>query len=204
MNTDNKCRLCRREGQKLFLKGERCFSPKCPLEKKGAVPPGSRGLRRKKGVSEFGLRLREKQKAKRIYKVRERQFKNYVRRGRKKKQATGEALLQLLETRLDNVILRLGFVSGRNLARQIVSHRHILVNNKKVNIPSYQVKPGATISLAQNSLKLLPVRESLDKKTAVPEWLERKGPVGRMIRLPKREEITADINERLIIEYYSK
>lgn len=204
MNTDNKCRLCRRESQKLFLKGERCFSPKCPLERKGAVPPGFRGSRRKKGVSEFGVRLREKQKAKRIYKIRERQFKNYVRRGRKKKQATGEALLQLLETRLDNVILRLGFVSGRNLARQIVSHGHILVNNKKVNIPSYQVKPGVTVGLAQNSLKVLPVKESLDKKTAVPDWLERKGPVGRMVRFPKREEITADINERLIIEYYSK
>jgi small subunit ribosomal protein S4 len=199
------CRLCRREGQKLFLKGERCSSPKCPLEKKGAVPPGLHGTRRKRGLSEFGVRLREKQKAKRIYQIKERQFKNYAKVARKEKQATGEALLRLLETRLDNVVLRLGLVPSRRLARQLVAHDHILVNNRKVNIASYQVKPEEVISLTQEALLKIPqVQESLNKKPAMPAWLERKGPVGKMVRFPKREEIPAEVSERLIIEYYSR
>jgi len=196
--------LCRREGQKLFAKGERCSSPKCPLEKKGAVPPGLHGTKRRRALSEFGARLREKQKAKRIYQIDERQFKNYVRQARKERQATGEALLRLLETRLDNVVLRLGLVASRRLARQIVSHGHLRVNDKKVNIASYQVRPGETVSLTSAALKIPAMGESLNKKVSLPAWLERKGPVGRMVRFPQREEITAEINERLVVEHYSR
>lgn len=202
---DNKCRLCRREGVKLFLKGQRCFSPKCPLERKGAVSPGIHGgKRRRSRVSDYGRQLREKQKLKRLYSLREREFKRYFAKAKKVKGATGEALLQILGSRLDNLVFRLGFTSSRFQARQIVSHGHILVNGKKVDIPSYQVKPGETISLSLVGVKIPTVAENLAKKEALPSWLERKAAVGRMKRLPHREEIETDVDEQAVVEYYSR
>ena len=202
---DSKCRLCRREGTKLFLKGERCFSPKCPLEKKGAVAPGQHGLKMRRRLSEYGVQLREKQKAKRTYGVLERQFRRYFKKAFKKRGVTGEALLQLLELRLDNVVYRLGFVPSRSVARQLVHHGHILVDGKKVDIPSYQVKPGQVINLNPKAMKMEVVKKSLaEKKKEIPSWLQKKAAVGKIIRLPTREEIGADIAEQLIVEYYSR
>jgi len=202
---DSKCRLCRREGTKLFLKGERCFSPKCPLEKKGAVAPGQHGLKMRRRLSEYGVQLREKQKAKRTYGVLERQFRRYFKKAFKKRGVTGEALLQLLESRLDNVVYRLGFVPSRSVARQLVRHGHILVDGKKVDIPSYQVKPGQVINLNPKAMKIEVVKKSLaEKKKEIPSWLQKKAAVGKIIRLPTREEIGADIAEQLIVEYYSR
>ncbi|HUW21359.1 MAG TPA: 30S ribosomal protein S4 [Candidatus Bathyarchaeia archaeon] len=203
--TEPKCRLCRREGAKLFLKGSRCYSTKCPIEKKGAVPPGQHGLKAARRLSDYGRQLREKQKAKKIYGVLERQFKNYFDRALKVKKQVGEVLLQLLESRLDNVVYRLGLAPSRSVARQLVSHGHILVDNKKVNISSYQVKPGQLTSVVSRSLKIDQIESSLkDDERKVPKWLSRKAAVGKMIRLPKREEVETDINEDLIIEFYSR
>lgn len=193
---DAKCRLCRREGRKLFLKGERCYSPRCPIERKGAVPPGQHGQKWRRRLSEYGQQLREKQKAKRIYGVLERQFKRYFEK---------KLPLQLLESRLDNVIYRLGFVPSRSVARQLVRHGHVLVDNKKVDIPSYQVKPGQLISLTPKALKMEVVKKSLaEKERKIPEWLQRKAAIGKMVHLPEKEEIDTDINESLIIEFYSR
>jgi len=203
--TDPKCRLCRREGTKLFLKSSRCYSFKCPLEKKGAVPPGQHGLRRRRRLSSFGKQLREKQKAKRLYGVLERQFRRYFNQALKVKKGKGKVLLQILESRLDNIIYRLGFAPSRSVARQLVSHGHVLVDNKKVNIPSYQVKTGQVLSLTSKGVKINHVKESLaDKSRKVPKWLLKKAAVGKMNRLPRREEIEADINEDLIVEFYSR
>jgi len=201
-----KCKLCRREGEKLFLKGERCYSPKCPLEKKGAVPPGVHGPKGRKKLSGFGQQLREKQKAKRIYGVSERQFKRYFQLAQKNKETeTGEALLQLLESRLDNIVYRLGFAPSRSVARQLVSHGHVLVDNQKVNIPSYLVKPEQTITLTNRALQIPNVKKMLENKDyQVPDWLKKKAAVGKMIRLPKREEIDSRVDETLILEYYSR
>lgn len=202
---DSICRLCRREGMKLFLKGERCYSPKCPIERKGAVPPGQHGQKRRRRPSSYGEQLREKQKVKRIYGVRERQFKRYFEKAIKVKEATGKVLLQLLETRLDNLVFRLGLVPSRSMGRQLVSHNFVLVDGKKVNIPSYQVNPNQIISLTTKGLNLDYVKKSLaEKDRKVPKWLTRKAAVGKMIRLPEREEVEADINETLIVEYYSR
>lgn len=198
---DAKCKLCRREGKKLFLKGERCYSPKCPLEKKGAVPPGIHGLRRRRRLSEFGQQLREKQKAKRIYGLSERQFKRYFELANKK----GLSFLQILESRLDNVVYRLGFVPSRSVARQIVSHGHIQVEGKKVNIPSYQLKPGQTINLTPRGLEIDHVKKMLaNKEYRVSPWLKRKAAVGKMERLAERSEIDTEVDEKLILEYYSR
>lgn len=202
---DAKCRLCRREGVKLFLKGARCFSPKCPIERRGGVPPGQQGQRRLRRLSEFGVQLREKQKAKRLYGVLERQFRRYYEQAAKVREATGEALLQLLEARLDNVVYRLGFALSRGIARQLVNHGHILVDGKKVNIPSYRVKTGQTISLTSKGLTIDQVKMALaEKDRMIPAWLKRKAAVGKVVRLPKREEIDANINENLIVEFYSR
>lgn len=202
---DPKCKLCRREGRRLFLKGERCYSPKCPLEKKGAVPPGVHGPKRRRRLSAFGQQLREKQKAKRFYGVSERQFKRYFDLANKKRGNTGEALLQTLESRLDNVVYRLGFVPSRSIARQIVSHCHVQVDGKKVNIPSYQLKLGQTVSLTTKGLEINHVKKMLaNKEYRAPAWLKRKAAVGKMDRLPKREEIDTEVDEKLIIEYYSR
>jgi len=203
-NIGPKCRLCRREKMKLFLKGERCFSAACPIEKKGAVPPGQHGLKSLRRQSDYGKQLREKQKVKRIYGLSETQLKNYFQKAIKVRQATGEFLLQMLESRLDNLVCRLGFVASRALARQLVTHRHILVDGKKVNIPSYQLKPGQVVSLDKKALDLTEIKKSLAEKPKLPDWLKRKAAVGQMVRLPKRDEIGSDIDEQLIVEFYSR
>jgi small subunit ribosomal protein S4 len=189
---------------KLFLKGERCFSAACPIEKKGAVPPGQHGLKSLRRQSDYGKQLREKQKVKRIYGLSETQLKNYFQKAIKVRQATGEFLLQMLESRLDNLVCRLGFVASRALARQLVTHRHILVDGKKVNIPSYQLKPGQVVSLDKKALDLTEIKKSLAEKPKLPDWLKRKAAVGQMVRLPKRDEIGSDIDEQLIVEFYSR
>ncbi|MEX0616240.1 MAG: 30S ribosomal protein S4 [Candidatus Woykebacteria bacterium] len=202
-----KFKLDRREGTNLFLKGKRSLSPKHPIEKKGAVPPGQHGqrsLRRK--FSDYGLQLREKQKVKRMYGLLERQFRKYYKEAAKKKGETGVALLQKLETRLDNVIYRLGFTMSRAQARQLVSHRHVLVNEKKVNIPSYAVKIGEVVTISDKAQKFNLVKEAHEivDKESLPKWLEKKGLSGKMKRLPDREEIGANINDQLIVEFYSR
>lgn len=200
-----KCRLCRAAGIKLFLKGERCYSPKCPLERKGAVPPGQHGQKRRRQLSKYGEQLEEKQKAKRIYGVLERQFRRYFQKALKIKEATGKVLLRLLELRLDNVVYRLGFAPSRSVARQLIRHGHVLVDNKRVDIPSYQVKPGQLISLSPGAIKMEIISKSLEEKERkIPEWLQRRAAVGKINRLPEREEIDVNINEDLIVEFYSR
>lgn len=202
---NNKCRLCRREKSKLFLKGARCLSPKCPIDKKGAVTPGVNSQRRKRNPSEYGIQLREKQKVKRTYGVMENQFKRYFAIARKTKGATGEALLKILEMRLDNVVYRLGFAPSRTMARQLVSHRHVFVNGKKVNIASYEVKPGDVINLSTKAIANPTLKKTLTEKNDImPEWLIRKAAVGKVERLPRRDEIGDQIDEQLVVEYYSR
>ncbi|PIU03996.1 30S ribosomal protein S4 [Candidatus Shapirobacteria bacterium CG08_land_8_20_14_0_20_39_18] len=202
---NNKCRLCRREKSKLFLKGARCLSPKCPIDKKGAVTPGVNSQRRKRNPSEYGIQLREKQKVKRTYGVMENQFKRYFALARKTKGATGEALLKILEMRLDNVVYRLGFTPSRTMARQLVSHRHVYVNGKKVNIASYEVKPGDVINLSTKALVNPTLKKTLTEKNDImPEWLIRKAAVGKVERLPRRDEIGDQVDEQLVVEYYSR
>jgi len=200
------CRLCRREGSKLFLKGSRCYSPKCPIDKKGAVPPGQHGARRGgRRRSEFGEQLREKQKTKRIYNLNEKQLKNLFQEARKDRAATGKSLLKLLERRLDNVVFRLGFTPSRTVARQIVSHRHVLVNGRKVNIASFRVKKGDVISLASEATKVPVVKACLDQKDyKLPGWLERKAGAGRVLDFPAEEDIPQEIDAQLIVEFYSR
>lgn len=205
--TGPKFRLDRREGTNLFLKGKRSISGKHPLEKKGAIPPGQHGqksLRKKR--SDYGLQLREKQKVKRMYGVLERQFRKYYQQAAKKKGATGETLLQILESRLDNIVYRLGLTFSRSQARQLTSHRHILVNGKKINIPSYNVKEGDVISLSDKANNFVFIKEAADEfdKERLPAWLDRKGLVGTLKKLPNREDLEADINEQAIVEFYSR
>ena len=201
------CRLCRREGMKLFLKGSKCFSDKCPVEKRNFAP-GQHGKDRKAKVVGYGLQLREKQKAKRIYFTQERQFRNYFEKAAKSRGVTGQALLQQLETRLDNVAYRLGFAVSRRQARQIVRHGHIEVNGRKVNIPSYEVKAGDEIAVRENSRKVPTIVQALDYTShqPAPLWLEinREALRGRVVAIPKREDINLPINEQLIVELYSK
>ncbi|OGY21899.1 MAG: 30S ribosomal protein S4 [Candidatus Woykebacteria bacterium GWB1_45_5] len=204
--TGPKFRLDRREGVNLFLKGKRSSSPKHPIEKKGAVPPGQHGqrlLRRK--LSDFGRQLREKQKVKRAYGILERQFRRYFEKASKEKGNTGVALLQILETRLDNVVYRLGFAPSRSAARQLVTHGHVQVNNKKTDIPSFNVKVGDLVSLSERSQKLPLVTEALELRgDLLPSWLNRAGLVGRVSHLPAAEDLEAIANEQLIVEYYSR
>jgi small subunit ribosomal protein S4 len=203
--TDAKCRICRQEGLKLFLKGERCYSPKCPIERKGAVPPGQHGPRGRRRLSEYGQQLRAKQKTKRLYGVLERQFRRYYQKAIKAREATGEVLLQLLESRLDNVVFRLGLAPSRSVARQLVNHGHVYINNKRVDIASYQVKPGELIRLDDKAMKTLQVKKNwAERAKNLPKWLQRRGPIGKITRLPKRDEVESDIDDRLIIEYYSR
>ena len=171
-----KCKLCRAAGEKLFLKGERCLT-KCPIDRKGAVPPGQHGAKRKRRLSDYGIRLHEKQKLKKTYGMGDRQLKKVFKEARKVRESTGEAMLQILESRLDNLIYRLGFAPSRRAARQLVSHKHVLVDGKKVNIPSYRVAPGQVISLD---------RKTVLKDTVIPKWLEKKAAVGKLARLPER------------------
>lgn len=203
------CRLCRREGEKLFLKGERCFSPKCAIEKRNQ-PPGQHGASRtfRKKASDYSMQLREKQKARRIYGVLERQFRRYYADASRRSGVTGAVLLQYLEARLDNVVYRLGFASSRKQARQLVDHGHFTVNGKKVNIPSYLVKPGDKIAVAEGSRKSVFFAD-LDKglKSArTPGWLtvDPRQLSGSVMSLPTREQIDTAVKEQLIIEFYSR
>jgi small subunit ribosomal protein S4 len=201
------CRLCRREGMKLFLKGTKCFSEKCPIEKRNFAP-GQHGKDRKAKIVGYGLQLREKQKAKRIYFTQEGQFRNYFEKASRAQGVTGELLLQQLERRLDNIVYRLGFGVSRRQARQLVRHGHVHVDGRKVNIPSYQVSVGEEISIRESSNKL-PILEQA-KEFAIhqnaPTWLEidRDNFKGRIVSLPKRDEIQQPVNEQLIVELYSK
>ncbi len=200
-----KCRLCRREGKKLFLKGKRCYGPKCPLDKKGAVPPGIHGQKKRTRLSEFGMQLREKQKVKRIYGINEKQMKSYFLKSKKTAgKSTGEYLLQLLESRLDNVVFRAGFTPSRSVARQMVTHGHFLVDNRKINIPSYQIKKDQVVSVSSKALDIPIIKSTLEAKIMPPKWLEKKGAAVKMVRLPEKKEIEADINEQLIVEFYSR
>lgn len=202
--TGPKFRLDRREGTNLFLKGKRSTSPKHPLERKGAVPPGQHGAKYvSKKVSDYGLQLREKQKVKRMYGLLERQFRRYYEEAAKQKGATGETLLRLLETRLDNIVYRLGFAFSRTQARQLTNHGHVRVNEQKVNIPSYRVKVDDVISLSTKAQQFEFVKAAGEENT-LTEWLERKALVGKLRRLPVREDIEADINEQQIVEFYSR
>ncbi len=200
------CRLCRREGEKLFLKGDRCFKEKCALEKRN-VPPGQHGKRRGRVIG-YGAQLREKQKVKRIYGILERQFRNYFKKASLKKGITGEILLTLLERRLDNVVYRLGFSTSRPQARQLVSHGAVLVNGKKVDVPNYQVKPADLITITPKAAKNTFVEQALSsaKGRGIPEWLELDSDnlKGKVLREPKRSDILYPINEQLIVELYSK
>ena len=200
------CRLCRREGMKLMLKGERCFSSKCAIMKK-KLPPGSMPKRRTK-TSEFGIQLREKQKVKRYYGLAERQFKRYFELAARKKGVTGEILLILLEQRLDNVVYRMHFASSRKMARQLITHGHITVNGKKVDVPSYLVREGDEIEVKESSRKLIPILESMKdiSRIGTVPWIEvdPDNLKGNFVYIPKREEIDLPVNEQLIVEYYSK
>ena len=200
------CRLCRREGMKLFLKGDRCYKDKCAIERRGYAP-GQHGRRRTK-VTGYGTQLREKQKVKRMYGVLERQFRNYFKKAARTRGITGETLLQFLEQRLDNVVHRIGFAASRPQARQLVANGHIRVNGRKVDIPSCLVKQGDEISVREKSRKNEFIRLSIEtaKGRGVPAWLElqAEGFKGRVLNLPTREDIVLPISEQLIVELYSK
>jgi small subunit ribosomal protein S4 len=200
------CRLCRREGEKLFLKGSKCHSDKCPFEKK-SYSPGERGRTRPRETN-YLIQLREKQKVKRIYGLMEIQFKNYFKRALKMKGVTGKNLLVLLETRLDNVVYLLGFSSSRPQARQLVNHGHILVNGNKVSIPSYQVKVGQEVGISEKAKKMEPIIQSIAQSSEkeIPGWLQvnHKEFKGRVISIPEREDIDQKIKEQLIVELYSR
>ncbi|MFM9904984.1 MAG: 30S ribosomal protein S4 [Pyrinomonadaceae bacterium] len=205
---DAVCRLCRREGGKLFLKGDRCFKPSCAIEKRGTNPPGQHGAARRKMLQGYGEQLREKQKVKRIYFVLEKQFRNYFEKARRQKGVTGENLLFMLERRLDNVVYRSGFSTSRRQARQLVNHGHVTVNGKKVNIPSFQVKAGDSVAVKYTSQKNTHVEGAWS--TAVgrgrPSWINAGAEdfTVNVSGLPHRQDIDANINEQLIVELYSK
>ena len=205
--TDPVCRLCRREGMKLFLKGTKCFTDKCPIEMRNFAP-GQHGKDRKAKIVGYGLQLREKQKTKRIYFAQEGQFRNYFEKAARSKGVTGWMLLQQLERRLDNVVYRLGFGISRRQARQLVRHGHIQVDGRKVNIPSYEVSVGEEIAIRENSRKLAILEQAKDfaSHQESPTWLEinRDNYTGRVLSLPTREEIKLPVNEQLIVELYSK
>lgn len=202
--TEANCRLCRREGQKLFLKGERCYSPKCAIERRNYAP-GQHGQNRKK-MSDYGTQLREKQKTKRFYGMQETQFRNLFDKASRKKGITGENLLILLESRLDNVVFRLGFASSRKEARQLVTHNHFTVNGKKVNIPSYEVKAGDVIKVKEKSTNSPKFKEVKEMSITVPSWLtvDVEKLEGKVVSLPTRSEIDTPVAEHLIVELYSK
>lgn len=206
MSAQSVCRLCRREGMKLYLKGTRCETEKCAFERRGYAP-GQHGQRRKKDT-EYGLQLREKQKVKRIYGLFERQFRRYFSIAARKKGVTGETLLQLLEQRLDNTIYRMGFAESRRQARQVVRHGMILVNGKKVDIPSYNLKAGDKISISEKFKENVNLKRALEtlQKRGVPEWLEVDTGIlsGTFKKVPTKDEIALPVQEQLIVELYSK
>jgi small subunit ribosomal protein S4 len=201
------CRLCRREGMKLFLKGERCYTEKCAIEKRN-LPPGQHGKLRKAKVVGYGLQLREKQKVKRIYGVLENQFRRYFEMADRTRGITGETLLQLLERRLDNVLYRLGLATSRAQARQLARHGHFTVNGRKVDIPSYQVKAGDVVGVRTSSAQNPAIQHALEevKGRGVPEWLlfDAEGLSARISSVPTREQINLPVQEQLIVELYSK
>ncbi|HEX3255900.1 MAG TPA: 30S ribosomal protein S4 [Gaiellaceae bacterium] len=201
---DPKCKQCRREGMKLFLKGERCLTEKCAVERR-SYPPGEHGRGRIK-QSEYLLQLREKQKARRYYGILEKQFRNYYEKAAKAQGITGEALLRMLETRLDNVVYRLGFAASRAQARQIIRHGHFQVNGRRVNIPSYQVKPNDVVSLKAGSPVEQVVRDATDLTASVASWLQadHDNLTGKVLKLPERTDIDTPVQEQLIVELYSK
>jgi small subunit ribosomal protein S4 len=205
-HTESVCRLCRRENLKLFLKGERCYTEKCAIDRRN-YPPGQHGQSRKK-FSDYGSQLREKQKVKRLYGILENQFRNVFKEADRQKGITGEILLSLLERRLDNTVYRLGFANSRNEARQLVKHNHFMVNQTKVNIPSYLVKPGDVVQLREKSKKVTRILEALEgvARRGVPQWLEldKEQLRGSIKGLPTRGEVTIPIQEKLIVELYSK
>ncbi len=205
--TDAVCKLCRREEQKLFLKGSKCTSPKCPLDKK-SYPPGQHGTRRRFKQSEYGIQLREKQKVRRTYGLLERQFRNYFKKADRQKGITSEVLLQMLERRLDNVVYRMGFAPSRKTARQLVRHKHFLVNDRLVNIPSFSVKPGDIVRVKDKSKRLGVIHDSMKKirDGALLSWLEldKAGMKGTLLSNPTRADIPLEVNESLIVELYSK
>jgi small subunit ribosomal protein S4 len=199
-----KCKQCRREGIKLFLKGERCLTEKCAVERR-SYPPGEHGRGRIK-QSEYLLQLREKQKARRYYGLLEKQFRNYYEKAARKTGITGENLLRMLELRLDNIVTRLGFASSRSQARQLVRHGHFSVNGRRVNIPSYQLKPEDAITVRAGSGAEQVIRDATDLTASVPGWLQadHEGLTGKVLRWPEREEIDTQVQESLIVELYSK
>jgi len=204
--TDPVCRLCRREGMKLYLKGSRCYSKKCSFERR-PTPPGQHGVRRRK-MGDFGIQLREKQKVRRVYGVLERQFHNYFVQASEGDGITGENLLRSLETRLDNVVYRLGFASSRPQARQLVAHGHFAVNGRATNVPSYVLKPGDRIEVRESrrsreAFKV--IRETLRSHQA-PEWLslDAANLAGSVASLPRRDQMPLDLSEQLVVEYYSR
>jgi small subunit ribosomal protein S4 len=203
------CKLCRREGQKLFLKGQKCYTEKCPVERR-AYPPGQHGpahARRRK-QSDYATQLREKQKVKRIYGLHERQFHNLFESAAQVPGITGDNLIIGLESRLDNIVFRMGFASSRNQARQLVRHRHVEVNGRVVDVPSYSLTAGDEVAVKARSKDLLPIQASLEARTrpSLVEWLalDEKGRVGRMVRRPTRQDIPLAVQEQLIVELYSK
>ncbi len=201
------CRLCRREGMKLFLKGERCYMDKCAIEKRN-VPPGQQGKTRKAKLMGYGLQLREKQKVKRTYGVLENQFRRYFESADRQRGITGETLLQLLERRFDNVIYRLGLATSRPQARQLVRHGHFFVNERKVTIPSYSLGVGDTVTVHKNSAKKVSIQHAIEevKGRGIPDWLTFDGEKlsGKVSSLPTREQINLAVQEQLIVELYSK
>jgi len=204
--TESVCRLCRREGGKLFLKGSRCYTKKCAFERRPS-PPGQHGVRRRK-VGDYGVQLREKQKVRRVYAVLERQFKNYFDSAEARPGVTGENLLRLLELRLDNVVYRMGFANSRAQARQLVGHGHFAVNGRPTNIPSFHVKPGDRISVRESHVTREPfklARETLRSHQA-PEWLSVDAAklAGSINDLPRRDQMPLDLNEQLVVEFYSR
>ena len=204
------CKLCRREGEKLFLKGERCYTPKCAMERR-AYPPGQHGKNAqwsRSKESDYGRQLRAKQKARRVYGVLERQFRRYYRQAIKSRGLTGLTLLQILESRLDNVIYRMGYASSRAQARQLVTHGHFVVNGRRTDVPSMQIKPGDVIEVREGSRSKVLLKElmALAEERPTPEWITRNlsNMSGGIIRLPERTEIDANLNEQLIVEFYSR
>ncbi len=203
------CKLCRREGQKLFLKGQKCYTEKCPVDRR-SYPPGQHGpaQARRRKQSDYAVQLREKQKVKRIYGLQEKQFRNLFEAATKVEGITGENLLVALESRLDNIIFRMGLAASRSQARQIIRHRHVEVNGRVVDIPSYQMKAGDEVAIKSGSKDLLPVEVALESRTrpSLVEWLalDEKSRVGRMVRTPTRDDIPLAVQEQLIVELYSK
>lgn len=204
--TDSVCKLCRREKQKLFLKGQKCFTEKCPIEVRN-YPPGQHGLSRRSKISEYGVQLREKQKIKRSYGLLETQFRNYFEKADKQKGRTGENLIKLLERRLDNVVFRLGFASSRKQSRQLIRHRHIMVNGNLVDIPAYLLKAGDLIQIKEKSKKLDAIHNSLKRvKDNTYGWLtiDKATLSGTFVQIPERADVPLNANEQLVVELYSK